>query len=369
MSAKVNKTFESCNTAMPEHGGHVRANNGSLDTLVQLGTTNMHTCCVPSPSEDKLSLQNTTTKHDKKNLQKRARRKYLTNGMAVGLVRASEENPNSVLRKGYWRSYHCTASLQLRENGHITAEYCNCRWCMVCNAIRTAKYINKYNPIITNWENAHFVTLTEKNCKASELRARIDSMQGIFKAIMENQKRKFQRGNSNFRLVGIRKLECTYNAVRDDYNPHFHVIMESKEMGAVLRSEWLKRNDLAKAGGQDMRPVDSKACMELFKYMTKVVSGNAKTGRSIYVDALDIIFNAIHRKRTIQPFGFKAGKLSVEDEGENIDAGHVLAVMRWHQEVTDWVDAETQELFTGYTPGDGMRDLVENKVRFARKKD
>ena len=186
---------------------------------------------------------------------------------------------------------------------------------------------------------------------------------------MEFQKKKFQRGSANFRLVGISKLECTYNLIRDDYNPHFHVIVESKEMGNVLLSEWLKRNDLAKSGGQDIRRVDNKASMELFKYMTKVVSGNAKTGRAIYVDALDIIFNAIHRKRTVQPFGFKATKLVADDDGENVDAGHVMAVMRWHQDVSDWVDTETHELFTGYVPGSGMRDLVENQVRFTKKKN
>ena len=148
MCAKVTKSFDRCNSAMPKHGEHANLCKASLDTLVQLGTTNKHTYCVDPSPEEKIALQNTTTKDDKKNLQKRARRKYLTNGMAVGLVKASENNPNSVLRKGYWRSYHCTASLQLRENGNITAEYCNCRWCMVCNAIRTAKYIQKYNPII-----------------------------------------------------------------------------------------------------------------------------------------------------------------------------------------------------------------------------
>ena len=42
--------------------------------------------------------------------------------------------------------------------------------------------------------------------------------------------------------------------------------------------------------------------IELFKYTTKLVS-KSKKGYSIYVYALDKIFNSMYGMRTFQPFG------------------------------------------------------------------
>ena len=89
-----------------------------LDTLAQLRTE--------TPSKPPVTLV------------KRAKAKFLTNGLSFPLI-----DLNSPLKKSYWLTWHCTSVL-LQEGQKITSRYCNNRWCIVCNRIRTAKLINGY---------------------------------------------------------------------------------------------------------------------------------------------------------------------------------------------------------------------------------
>jgi len=40
----------------------------------------------------------------------------------------------------------------------------------------------------------------------------------------------------------------------------------------------------------------------------------------------------------------------------------LLEVANWHQKDADWIIEETGEMVSGYSPGDGMRELVEKKI-------
>ena len=327
----------------------------SLDKLAQLGTDN------------DFDLSAHTDSKDKKTLIKRARRNYFSTGLAIGLVNSARHNQDSFLTKSYWRTYHCAGSLSLYKSGKITGKYCKCRWCLVCNAIRTAIAINTYSPVLDTWEDAHFVTLTQRTVSAENLKEQLDSMQSIFKAICENSKRKFQRGKCSFRLVGVKKLECTYRPQSNRYHPHFHIITETAEMAKVLHDQWVVRNPTAMVEGQDVRRADKGSYKELFKYMTKVIASTGKRmtkddKREIHTSSLDIIFNAMHRRRTLQNFGFRLPK-ETNVSASDIDVEELQSILEWHQEVSDWVDVNTGELLTGYTPAPAMRKLVEGVAR------
>ena len=340
------------------------AQNGPpLDTLAQLRTND------ENPTFDGgFEVVSNTEFGDKKTLTKRAKRKALSYALLMGLIRAAEHDKTTGKRsllQSYWNSYHCTAVLQRHTCGKVTAKYCKNRWCLVCSAIRTAQNIIQYLPVIESWSNAQLVTLTERNMSADRLSERLKTMHRYCRQIIEGQRLRVLRGKAVKPVIGIRKLECTYNALRDDYHPHFHFIVDSLESAEILRSGWLKRNDQAKYNAQDIRPADSTALVELFKYMTKVaVKGENGVKRVVYADALNIIYKAMAGRRVVQPFG-----VSAQDVGEDPDkvkqgTGAVMSVWNWEQAVYDWVDVHSGDLLTGYIPCDGMKDLMEKKVIF-----
>lgn len=322
-----------------------------LDTLAQLTTRT---------ERDDISLSNTTTSEDKSVLLKRARRKYFSSGLSLKLVAASEQNSASKLRKSYWNTYYCNSVLSLRESGKLTGTYCKNRWCMVCNAIRTASSMITYIPIIKNWNDAHMVTLTVPNCTADDLEECIKKIHSCFIRIKKTVTMQHLRGKCNFKLVGVRKFECTYNAFTNTYHPHFHVIFETKEMGQRVHDEWLSRNLTCSYKAQDIRKANLDSLQELFKYMTKVISNSGKE-KVIFADSMDVIFNEMRGKRVLQNFGFKLPKATDPFKQEK-DETLITSVYLWQQLCNDWVNQEHGDLLTGYTPSEEFKKLVTKKI-------
>ncbi len=88
--------------------------------------------------------------------------------------------------------------------------------------------INKYYPVLKNWKEPYFLTLTVKSCNAKNLKQYIKKfIQGIQRIIAKHRKR-YQRGKG-LKLVGVRSLECNFNPTRKTYNPHFHIITKDKK--------------------------------------------------------------------------------------------------------------------------------------------
>ena len=279
---------------------------------------------------------------DPNRLLKRARSKYFTSSIAIGL--ADLKTP---LEKYYWNAYHCCDRL-LQQGATITGKYCNSRICNVCNRIRTAKAINGYAATLKlTIPNAQFVTLTRKNVTASALSETITKMCYDFRKILNANISKKRYGKS-VTMDGIRKLEITYNVLQNTFHPHFHIVtgIESAE---VLRSEWLKRNEgVTEKHAQDIRPVTDETLIELFKYATKVVT---KGKRSVPFPALDVIMQSLHHRRIIQPFG------AIRRVSEDVDELHSdiypelpeYELMEWCWHEHDWINCYA-ECLTGYAP-------------------
>lgn len=325
----------------------------SLDTLAQLGT---------SPENEALNLDSNTSQDDSKTLLKRARRKFFTNGLVIGLANAAEKSSTSVLEKSYWNTYHCSSTLQAFEDGTIAGKYCKNRWCMVCNAIRTAQSILTYVPVIRSWDDSHFCTATRPNVKAADLEKEIKELHHTFHLIKEKIKQQNKRKKIDFTLVGVRKFECTYNAIKDTYHPHFHIVFKTRDQAITFMGEWMRRNPSANSKGQDIRPADSNSLIELFKYMTKVISKTGKGNRVIYADAMDVVFNSMRGKRTMQNFGFKLPKIEGIDDSKVVDKGFATDVLQWQQCCADWVNVDTGELLTNYVPGEEFKRFVNEKI-------
>jgi Plasmid rolling circle replication initiator protein and truncated derivatives len=331
---KVNSSHEiNAQSAQIECGKraeNVRLSSNSLpllDTLADLVTD--------SPEKYRNNLRT---------LEKRARAKYLTRELVLKLI-----DLDSPLKQSYWNTWHCSDVL-LQDGKKITAKYCNNSWCLVCNRIRTAKLIKGYLPELKKMDDPRYVTLTFPNVPATELKAAIDEMIREIARIKRVLKKR-----EGIEINGLRHLECTYNEIDDTYHPHFHVLIDGREVGGALIREWLKRYPGAEEWCQDNRPADENDLVELCKYSTKMFT-RKQTGKEdgkkiiqVNVEALDVINQALYRRRILQPMGW-VKKVSedveeleaqvIEDVQENID------VWSWEQEVSDWVNS-VGELLTG----------------------
>jgi len=305
-------------------------------------------------------LDDNTKIKDIKTLTRRARAKYFGYAVVFPLI-----DLDSPLHKSYWNTYHCCETLA-REGETVTGSYCKNRWCTVCNRIRTGILIKTYKPVLESWEDKWFVTLTIPNVPADELRTALNEMQTEFSRVNVQFRVRYHRKKGN-KLLGFRKLECTYNPARDDYHPHYHVIVKGEHMARALLSEWLRRFPDAKDIAQDIRPADDDSVMELFKYFTKlIVKVNRGKDGHVFIKPLDVVFQAIKGKRTFQNFGFIAPKevKKPDDEAmelaDKIEEEVIREIYQWHQEHHDWISRQTGKVLTGYVPSPKFRKLVES---------
>jgi plasmid rolling circle replication initiator protein Rep len=281
-----------------------------------------------------------------KTLQKRAKAKYLTNAYTKKLA-----SLKTGLQKSYNNTiYGCSNILEQTDN-KIKGHYCKNRWCIVCNRIRTAKLINGYKTVLEKLPNKYFVTLTVPNVKAEVLRSTIKEMTHTFQNVRKHlQKKKVY-------IKGLRKLECTYNAIRNDFHPHFHFIVSDKANAEVLLQEWLKRYPEANEKGQNIREANEGSTLELFKYFSKII-----TNKVIYIRALDIIFIAMQGLRVYQPLGIKKVSEDIEEIQTQIIEDLKAAEKVWTWIENDWIDKETGECLTNYEPDEFINTLVSKNI-------
>ena len=235
-------------------------------------------------------------------LTKRSRAKWSQAWLIDALI-----NLDSPLKKKYVSTRFCN-DLLTKSGDKIVSRYCNRRWCKICCRIRTGKLLNYYEPILKKSPDLHLVTLTLPNVKASKLKETIQVMIKACRTIQETR-----RKTNLARIKGIRKLECTYNAKEDTYHPHFHFIISKEDHARQFLEAWMAIFPQANIKGQDIRPC--KGYKEIFKYFTKFTSKTGENGNQMhYPQALDIIFQAIEKQRTIQPFGMRQISEEIEPE-------------------------------------------------------
>ena len=328
-----------------------------LDKLAQLGTRHSETGAA-AVVEDDLRLTKNAKFSAKENFGKRARVKYLTEAMAVGLANV----PDSQLTKSYWNTFYCSSILQ-KKGDSLTGKYCKNRWCLVCCRIRSAQLIKQYAPVLESWPDKHLVTLTVPNCSAADLEATVKGMKAGFNRIRDTLNKQHKRKQRAAPLVALRKLEATNNPDRNDYHPHFHLVVPDLATANELRVAWLAQFPSAQWKGQDVRPANGGAAHELFKYFTKLITTKSKE-RFIRLEPLNVIFEAIAGQRTFQAYGIpKAAEVLGDEEADALaDELNIDAVFEWVQAQADWVDKESGEMLTNYKPSAQFKKFVETKI-------
>jgi hypothetical protein len=290
------------------------------------------------------------------NIERRRRFKHMAASLSLKLVDTA-----SPLKEKYWDTFHCSSVLQVSDKAR--AKFCKKRWCIVCNRIRTAELIEKYCPTLNTWQGKQFITLTVKNPGAEKLGEVLSKMYADFCEIKDSERK------AGRKLVGIRKLEITYNRFENTYHPHFHLITDTAQSNEFIVDRWLKKNPSATNRAQHTKPADQNSVMELFKYFTKLTS-NSNKDKVVTPQALDTIFQAITGRRAFQPFGFVAHREQKAYEKPDIIPEDLLAEMDycWLKEFSDWVNHSTGEMLVGSEIDQGAKSYT-NRIEGKEAKE
>lgn len=133
---------------------------------------------------------------------------------------------------------HLTTQEQLRKLKNINA--CKHRFCPTCNFFKSRKLAGKLICKLSqlNSREALLLTLTVPNVPLEALRAMVAKMNKAFPKM-----KKYKAFNAAIK-GGIKALEITYSQDRNDYHPHFHILLlvdryYFKSRDYIKRDEWL----------------------------------------------------------------------------------------------------------------------------------
>lgn len=337
----------------------------AVHTLAQTGTSDFGN---PSQSHQKIVCGQGSDLADNKAWKGRAKRKLISQALNIGLIEAVEKKGKPERKRDYWNAFHCQNKL-LINNGRAHGWYCKTRFCLLCSSIRKAAIINRYLPEIKTWKAPYFVTLTARSVNATDLNERVtDYMKGI-QRIFGRLKKRHERG-TGVKPVGIKSLECNFNADKGTYNPHFHLIVESEAVADAIISEWLtlwppKHAEPYCQKKQRVRNIE-KCLIEVVKYSSKIFTDPDLTKKGalpkqIYTAALDNIFHAMKPHRIFDRFGFNLPPTTKEGTVRIVPASQCEDFI-FTVEMYDWLNAKNGEGLTGYAPTAQLDCLLHENI-------
>lgn len=216
--------------------------------------------------------------------------------------------------------------------------FCNNRFCPFCSwlkAKRTAFELLELIKVVEYTEKLAFIfiTLTVPNVPKESLREEIENFNISFNRLWKTKE--FKAFNKGF----IRKLEITYNEERNDYHPHFHLVV------AVNKSYFKSRNYMSKrrllelwqraTRNPAITQVDIKPCrMNTIKQVMELATYSAKQG-DLYSskEVFDGFYEGLYRKKLLVYNGiFKEYKKKI-DTGE-VDPAQVIELNQLLEEAT-----------------------------------
>ena len=295
----------------------------------------------------------------------------ITSALTLKLVDAAKNKGDFERAKRYWNTFHCQNEITKAGN-RIYGKYCKNRFCTVCNSNRKAQVIKQYLPLVKQWPDPQFVTLTVRAVYAQSLSRRLTEVYKNFQKIISKYKKRNQRGKG-IRLMGIRSIESNFNPEDLTYNPHIHLVVPDKETAEILVKEWLAiwPKYYTSRKGQRIDPVNNleKVLIEIMKYTSKVFTDptmetdkkkKSKLPHRIYVAALDNIIAALERHRCFDRFGFNlpAKKMKVSIRTTLT----IYSDLKYSLKLNDWIDPGTDELLTDYQPPPPLMEILKNDI-------
>ena len=212
------------------------------------------------------------------------------------------------------------ADKTLEKQKLYKANSCKNRFCPVCawrKARKDALGLSLMMQYIKQQENKEFIflTLTTPNVMSDELENEIKRYNNSFRKLIKRKK------------VGsvikgyVRKLEITYNKKRDDYNPHFHLLIAvnksyfTDKRYYISQQEWLDLwrdvtgiSEITQEKKKKIRQNNNKELYEMAKYSGK------DSDYLINQKVFDVFYNSLKGKQVLVYSGlFKEAKKKLKD--------------------------------------------------------
>lgn len=240
---------------------------------------------------------------------------------------------------------------------------CKNRFCPICawkKARKDALALSIMMAYLKQEEKKEFIflTLTAPNVPANELEDEIKHYNHSFKKLMERKEVKtIVKGYA-------RKLEITYNEERDDYHPHFHVLIVvnksyfTQTAQYINRDRWLelwqqvtKNPTITQVDVRKVRSLRENRIYEIAKYSAK------DSDYLISQEVFEVFYKALKGKRLIVYSGlfkeamtkFKNGEL--DDYKEKDKTKYVYAIMY------NWGGKKYLEMEKRYLTDDELEEI------------
>lgn len=262
---------------------------------------------------------------------------YLTSHM-------SESNLFNIFSCGSFISFFADETLEKKKVNK--SNFCKNRFCPLC-AWRKAKKDSLKISILLKYIQEEFgyefifLTLTAPNVKGTELNDEIKKYNKSFKNLMQlKEVKKITKGY-------VRKLEVTYNQERDDYHPHFHVMIAVnrsyfKNKCYIKKKQWLDlwkecMNDssITQVDVRKMNTSDANAIAEIAKYGAK--DADYMTSQEVF----DVFYKALKGKQLITYSGVFKEALKLFNDGEldkykELDLTEYIYALEYHWQGKDY---------------------------------
>ena len=245
---------------------------------------------------------------------------------------------------------------------------CEHRFCPVCawkKARKNALKISILMQYLKEEENKEFLflTLTAPNVKADELNDEIKHYNKSFQRLM-------QRKEVKAAVKGyVRKLEVTYNKDRDDYHPHFHVVLAvdkhyfNNKRRYIKRDRWLelwqqstKNSLITQLDVRKVKHTDNK------KEVSEVAKYSAKDSDYLQDEKVfNTFFKSLSGKRLIVYSGlFKDASKKYENKElekyKELDPTQYIYRIFYHWKRQDYIQTELKLM------SEDMQKEVNNQI-------
>jgi len=236
-----------------------------------------------------------------------------------------------------------------------SANFCHNRFCPMCSWRQAKKDALKIDVLMRYVEEVHkkafiFITLTVPNVNGNDLKNALDEFSNSFKRLIKLKEIKLV--NKGY----IRKLEITYNEERNDFHPHYHIVMAVDknyftDKSYISRDKWLKFWQEATRDFSitqvDIRRIKRESAgkeqNELAKYAAK------DSDMVVSQDVFDVFYNCLKGRQVLTYNGLftkanKMYKLKELDSYKEIDSTVYVYMILYQWGKGQYIETERREL-------------------------
>lgn len=202
----------------------------------------------------------------------------------------------------------------------VRGNFCHIRLCPICCYRRSLKLFAQMSKLLDRIEDDDtegrvrwlFLTLTVRNVTSENLKTAVDDMIKSFNYMFTTSRNTTFNKKLTSTLLGyMRAIEITYNAQKDTYHPHVHVLMAVDKAYFQDSAKYIKKAEYAQMWAEslkidyspivDIRPVTGgkKAICETAKYPTKLDDVLNVRDIDVASNAVRTLHIALYRRRLV----------------------------------------------------------------------